>query len=344
MEAFGLDLSDAWIRLALLQRRGTKLHLPIRGEIPVQAGLIVDGEIQNPQQVAKLLKELLKAAGIRNRQAFVSLPERHTFIKVIQLPRDHASNLQEAIRDEAVHHLPYAWDEVYFDWQQLPDTGQSNQVQAIIGAAPKSLVDTYLTVLEASEIEPLGMEIESMAIARATWRQSKQLGATILLDLGRTRSTLILLENGNVLFSATVRYAGKELNSFIADELKITEDQAERAKRIFGLDPNRGKGLLRTVLGPQLDQLVDKIHEVEEFYQEHMHEQEPVHQITLTGSGAMMRNIDHELEQRLGRPVVLQPAWVADDLKASDPNQDPELGYTYATAFGLALLNFESIL
>lgn len=343
MNAFGLDISDAWIRLALLERRGQRLHLPIRGEIPVRAGLIVDGEIQNPQQVSALLKELIKAAGIRNRQAFVSLPERHTFIKMITLPPDHASSITQAVRDEAIHHLPYAWDEVYFDWSILPAAEDQSDVKALIGAAPKTLVDTYLTVLESSEIEPLGMEIESLAIVRATFRQQSMKGASILLDLGRTRSTLILLQNGNVLFSATVRYAGKELNRFIADELKITEEQAERAKHIFGLDEHRGKGLLRKVLGPQLDELVKKIHEVEGFYEEHMVDHEPVHQIILTGSGALMRNIDHELSQRLERPVVIQPSWVFEDLKRGDDQADPTIGLTYTTAFGLSLLNFESL-
>lgn len=343
MNAFGLDISDAWIRLALLERRRQHLQLPIRGEIPVPSGLIVDGEIQNPQQVSKLLRDLVKAAGIKNRQAFVSLPERHTFIKLITLPPDHASSIEKAIRDEAVHHLPYAWDEVYFDWSILPKGPDQHAVNVLIGAAPKSLVDTYLTVLESSDIEPVGLEIESLAIARASFRPQSTQGATILLDLGRTRSTLILLQNGNALFSATVRYAGKELNRYIADELKITEEQAERAKQIFGLDEHRGKGLLRKVLSPQLDELVRKVHEVESYYEEHIMDHEPIHQIALTGSGSLMRNIDQELSQRLERPVVLQSSWVADDLRRHDDQIDPSIGLTYTTAFGLSLLNFESV-
>ncbi len=338
--AFGLDMSDAWIRLAVLDKGRRGLRLPIRGEIPIPSGLIMDGEIQNPQQVSARLRELLKAAGIRHRQAYVSLPERHTFIKMISLPADHPDNLAQTVKDEAQHHLPYAWDEVYFDWLVLPHPNSQGQAQALIGAAPRSLVDTYLSVLEASEIEPIGMDIESLAIARASFRPPPGQGATVLLDLGRTRSTLILVQTGVVLFSATVRYAGKELNRYIADELKISQDQAERAKRIFGLDPNRGKGLLRRVLAPQLDVLVEKVREVEAFYVDHMVDHQPIHQVVLTGSGALLRNIDHELQSRLGRPVVLQPSWVFEDIRQHDQSPQAELGYTYATAIGLALLNF----
>lgn len=338
--AFGLDISDAWIRLAVLEKGRRGMRLPIRGEIPVPSGLITDGEIKNPQQVSALLRELLKAAGIRRRQAFVSLPERHTFIKLISLAADRPENLAQAVKDEAQHHLPYAWDEVYFDWMVLPQPNSQGQAQALIGAAPRSIVDTYLSVLEASDIEVLGMDIESLAIARATFRPNPKQGATVLLDLGRTRSTLILLQDGIVMFSATVRYAGKELNRYIADELKISPDQAERAKQIFGLDPNRGKGVLRKVLGPQLDILVDKVREVEAFYIDHLVDHQPIHQVVLTGSGSLMRNIDHELQTRLQRPVVLQPAWVFEDLRGLDRKQESEIRFTFSTALGLALLNF----
>ncbi|MBI2984468.1 MAG: type IV pilus assembly protein PilM [Candidatus Kerfeldbacteria bacterium] len=340
MTAFGLDISDAWIRLAVLEKSRQRLRLPTRAEIPVAPGLIVDGEIQNPQRVSTLIRELTKAAGIRRRQAFVSLPERHTFIKFITIAADQANDLETAVKDEALHHLPYTWDEVYFDWSTQPKRNAHGQLEVIIGAAPRSLVDTYVTVLEACDVEPIGLDIESLAVTRATYRPGQPPGTTILLDLGRTRSTLMLLHDGLVLFSATVRYAGKELNRYIADEMKISEAQAERAKKIFGLDPHRGRGLLRKVLAPQLDVVVAKIHEVEAFAAEHFPDSQPVKEIALTGSGALLRFIDRELASRLQRPVILQPSWVYEELKSFDPSYRPEIGFIYTTAFGLALMNF----
>ncbi len=342
--AFGLDISDAWIRLALLTRRGRSMYLPIRGEIPVPSGLIEDGDIHDPKGVSRLLQQLLKAAGIKNHEAYVSLPERHTFLKLIEIPNNRADGLSQAVKDEAMHHLPYAWDEVYFDWQSV-HTGQADEhTSVLIGAAPKTFVEGYLSVLEESNIEPLGIEIESVAIARGTLRKPIHDHATIILDLGRTRSTLILVQHGFVLFSATVRYAGTELNKFIAEQLHITEEQAERAKQIFGLDPNRGKGMLRTVLAPFLDNLVEKIAEVETFYHEHVTSHQPIEQIFLTGSGAQMRMIDQELQARLKRPVTIQPSWITEELRQHDHDLDPSIGFTYATAFGLALSNFEGTL
>lgn len=340
MTPFGLDISDAMIRLVVLERKRREWRMPIRAEIPVPEGIIVDGEIKNPGATVDLLRQLLSATGPKLRQAIVALPERHTFIKEFSLVSNDITNLEQAVHDEASQHLPYAWDEVYHDWQHLEGTNALGQHRVLLGAAPKTLVDGYLTVLDQAGIETVRMEVESVAVARATIRPEEK-GTHLVLDLGRTRSTIILLHEGIVIFSATIRYAGRELNRFIADSLKITMNQAERAKSIFGLDPRRGKGILKKVLSPQLDILVSKIHEVLDYYQEHIVDHPPLSSIAITGSGALLRGIDQALAASLDRPVTLRPAWIYEQLHVHDRQPFAELPYTYATAFGLALENFE---
>lgn len=340
MQIFGLDLSDAWIRLALLSRRRSGLALPMRGEIAVPAGAIVDGEIQNPQVVTDVLRQLIQATGLRTHRAFVSLPERHTFIKAISIPADDSVALAQRVKEEALQHLPFAWEDMYFDFFLMPEALPDKRRAVIIGASSRALVDTYVKTLAAAGIEPVGLEIESLAIARATLQPNEDLPAAIVLDLGRTRSTLILVEHGALQFSATIRYAGKELNQYIRDELKITDEQAERAKRIFGLDEGRGKGVLRKVLMPQVAVLAAKVEEVEAYYHEHFPNPQPISKVFLTGSGALLRGIDRELSQAIHLPVELRPAWIMPSLLQADPKLNPDVGFTYATAFGLSLLNF----
>lgn len=339
MIPFGLDISDAMIRLVVLDRKHGDWRMPIRAEIPVPEGVIVDGEIKNPGEAVDLLHELLRATGTKLRQAMVALPERHTFIKQFTIPNVRGGNLETAIHDEASLHLPYTWDEVYHDWQLLPSLPGTDEQRVLLGAAPKSLVDGYLSVLDQAGIETIGMEIESVAVARASFTDAEQ-GTHLLLDLGRTRSTVILVLDGAVLFSATVRYAGKELNRYIADSLHISMAQAERAKTIFGLDPKRGKGVLRKVLQPHLRGLVEKIDEVIDYYQEHMPGQPPIQNVSITGSGATLRGLDQALAEMIDRDVVVRPSWIYNKLHVNDRQPLDELPFTYATALGLALEPF----
>ncbi len=340
MRSIGLDLSDTAIRIVVIEQRGTAWHFPVRAEIPVPAGMIVDGEMQQSEGVVELLKQLFSAAKVKPRNVVVGLPERHSFIKLVSLPGDDDRAIAESIQDVATQHVPYAWDEMYFDWSILPTRNSRREIQVLLGASPKVLVDSYLSVLDQAGVDVVACEIESSAIVRALWRPNEQTGAKILLDLGRARSTLILVDNGQVQFSTSVRYAGKDLNKFIADQLDISQAQAERAQNLFGLDPNRGRGVLRNVLLPHLNVLVKKIEEVESFYADHFVDHQPVTMVGLTGSGAMLRGLSSELASRLKQSIAVQPCWLYQDLQHHDPHMTPEVGYAYATAIGLALRPF----
>lgn len=337
MSTVAIDISDTIIRLVVLNHRRNRWRLPIRAEIPVPAGNIVDGDIKQPNEVSRLLKSLVGATGVHIKDAYIFLPERHTFVKMISLPADSPSKLEQAVPESLTQHIPYPINEVYWDWFATPKKNSLGQRQVLVGVAPRVTVDTYLHVLADAGLNVVVADIESVSITRAMFGPTPPADTRIILDLGRTRSTLILVNNGVVQFTSTLRYAGRELNRYIADELHLDYRQAERAKSLFGLDPKRGKGLLRAVLIPHLDAIASSISEVEDFYQEHFVDHQPISQIQVTGSGALLRNLDVELQTRLSQPVLVAPSWIYNQLIETDSSLPKELGYTHTSVFGLAM-------
>lgn len=331
-----IDISDTIIRLIALERHRS-WKLKVRAEIPVPPGLINDGDIKRTDEVGQLLKSLVVAAGVHTREMSITIPERHTFVKLISIPADSGKDLPSAIAAELTQHIPYDLAEVYWDWYQVDQLNSLGQPQVLIGAAPRRNVDEYLQLGTMAGLDVANAEIESIVIARAMLGPQPPDDARIILDLGRTRSTLILVDHGIVQFSSAIRYAGRELNQFIADELHISVDQAERAKTLFGLDPKRGKGLLRQALAPHIDAIADGVANVEAYFQEHFVDHRPISIIQLTGSGALLRGIDLELQTRLEQKVITTPSWIYQQLVKTDPNLPIELGYTHSTVFGLAL-------
>lgn len=331
-----IDISDTLIRLVALERRGRAWKIHVRAEIPVSVDMINDGDIQQPQAVSQLLRSLVNAADVRAKDVAISLPERHTFVKLISLPEGSDHNLQAAVTTALSQHIPYAPEEVYWDWHRVEQVNSLGLPQALIGAAPRVTVDEYLNLFSQAGLRVDVAEIESIAIVRALFGPQPPDDARIVVDLGRTRSTLILVDRGVVQFSSTLRYAGRELNNFIASELHISAEQAERAKTLFGLDPKRGKGVLRAVLTPHIQAIADGIADVESFFQEHYVDHRPIAKLHLTGSGAMLRNIAEELQSRLQQEIIVEPSWMFKELTKSHHDLPAELGYTYTTAFGLA--------
>lgn len=337
MTSVAIDISDTIIRLIGLERRGRDWKIHVRSEIAVAPGFINDGDIQQPAAVSELLHSLAEASDLHSKDVVITLPERHTFVKLISLPASSEGNIADAVTTAMTQHIPYTPDEMYWDWQKVGGVDSQNQTQILLGAAPRATVDQYLSVFTDAGLQVKVAEIESLAIVRGLFGPKPPDEPQIIVDLGRTRSTLILIHHGIVQFSRTLRYAGRELNRFIADELHISDEQAERAKTLFGLDTTRGKGILRAVLAPHVDAIAEEIKEVENFFEEHYVDHEPILKIYLTGSGALLRNIDQELQMRLKQVVVVQPSWVYTELLRSYRDLSSELGYSYTTAFGLAM-------
>lgn len=333
----GLDISDTILRLVLLDHGRRGWRLPVRAELPLLAGVVTDGTIQQPEQLSQLIRQLVTATGVKVRRLTVSIPERHSFVKLLALPAGGSGTVAEQVQTTLGQDLPYAIAEVYWDWHDLHRKNSLGEELVLAGAAPKTIVDSYLQALAGAAIEAERVEIESLAIARAMFGWQTPDDTRLILDLGRTRSNLILLDHGIVQFTSTIRYAGRELNQYIMDELRLTEEQAEKAKSLFGLDQKRGKGLLRTILLPHIEAVVDTLGQVERFYTEHFVDHQPLSTIFLTGSGALLRGIDTELAGRIQQSVVVQPSWMYQQLLRVDPQLPTELGYTFSTAFGLAM-------
>lgn len=330
MRTIGLDISDNVLRVATLNHTRRGYSLPIHGDIPLPNGAIVDGVIAQPDVVISSLRSLLSAAKLKTKRVVAAIPERHSFVKVLTLPADSPVS-DNAVQAEAAQFVPYSTEEMYTSWSPLPSIGHEPRV--LFGAAPRTIIDTYVHVLDQAKLEVVRLELESLALARGVLPANYR-GVSIILDLGTSRSTLVLVVDSVVHFTTTLRYSGKDLDTYIAESLAITADQARRAKEVFGLDPAKGKGLLAKILDPQLDALTNEIIKVQHFAKEHVSDR-PVDQVFLTGGGAQMRGMADALGKNLNIPVEPQPVPLVALLPALDDADD--VSYTYATAIGLAM-------
>jgi Tfp pilus assembly PilM family ATPase len=121
---FGLDISDSDIRLAMLKKRGKEIIIYSINELAIPEEVVFDGEIKDELKLTTLIGKLINtAAGKKVKTAYVNcvLPERKTFIKLIQLPETSSSDLNEAIKWEAAQHIPMSLEEMYLDWQIIDE-------------------------------------------------------------------------------------------------------------------------------------------------------------------------------------------------------------------------------
>jgi len=176
--AFGLDIGDLSIKIVQLDnttghKRIPSFRLKALRQITLPPGLIVNGEIQEPEKVRTYLQHLISGKGekkgakpLGGKWVVGSLPEIHSFIKVIHLEKEARDVLDDDIVTLAKQHIPFDEEMYYLDWQILPPISEGN-TRILIGAAPKYIVDMYTYLIESLGLSILSLEIEALAIARS---------------------------------------------------------------------------------------------------------------------------------------------------------------------------------
>lgn len=329
----GLDISDAVLRVVALQR-GRPARVNAFQELLLPAGLIIEGEIREPRLVAEKLRLLLDHAmprRIRTRTVSASLPDRRTFVKLIPLPTATTPALAEdVVRNQLSQHFPFSPEDVYLDWTAVQSKPQPS---AVVASAPRALVDQYVATLRLAGVEPVSLEMESLAIARAVLGADEAI-PTFIVDLGGTRTTALITVNAVVQFSSSLPQSGGQLTHAVAETLHISQMDAERLKVLYGLTRGRARGTIARALQAPIAELSRALLGLLRYYANHFPAGSPVQRCVLTGGGAQMLGLPEALTSALNVPVIIgDPARL---LKRPVPIPAGRLP-SFTTALGTAL-------
>lgn len=337
--SFGLDVSDRSLKVMQFSRTRNQTHLGSFGEITLPEGLIDQGIIQNDAEVAGRIKEVVSKAGIASNHVVAALPEAHTFLKLVTVAKDDSPALRDQISKELQKHLPYDIEEVWWDFATVAQ--DETHLQILIGAAPRTLVESYRQVLIKAGLMPVLFDIESLAIARALINSGAPgQGCSMAVNIGQSKATIIMANSLTVIFTADGRSAAGELTAKIAEALSLDQNAAEEMKRKRGLV--RETTEYSATVKKYADNLAQRIRGTINFAANQVRACPAVSQVLLSGGGALLAGLPEELTGQLKIPTRLADPWI-NTRDSIGTKVQPELGIRLVTAIGLALsaLNFD---
>ncbi len=362
---FGLDISDLSLKAVQLKKIKNNKYIQAINDIKVPAGLINEGTIQDKQKVAQLIKKLIKTSNNKftSNYAVVSLPEPKTFIKVIQIPKKDSKKhrVRDLIKEELPRHVPINIDEVQIDWQEVENNHQYRKF--LVGAVPTAIINDLVETCKMADINVVALEVEAQAIERCiipqkkypvknnfwfskiikkekekTIQDFKKNNPKIILDLGATRTSIILIDKGVIQFANSIdNISGEKLTMKIAKEKNLKYDEAEKAKIICGSNPKKCKGEILNIIIESINELAKEIINANNFYQDHFGKDTNNIEILLCGGGANLSGIDKMLSEKLKREVNV--AVPTTNLKSETLKQVNNI-HSYTTAIGLSLRNY----
>lgn len=346
--AFGLDISDFVLKIALLKPQGDNFTLASFIETPIPEGVVINSEIQKLDELLKIFQESvknIKGDKIKTKFVAATIPERKSFLRIIQLPQMPDADIEKAIKFEIEANIPLSLDEAYFDWQIL---GESNikidHRDILVAVAPKFVIDPYAELIKRAGFTPKVLELESIAISRSVIPGLKTEKPTLIVNLGATQVSFIIFSNEAPRFSTSINTPNRNhMTHRISEHMKITMEEAEKIKRSVGLDKTKYEGRVFEALEPAIKTLIGQIEEYADYYishAQHEHTEQPkISKIILCGGDANLTGIAPYLSGVIKIPVELGNPWV--NILPAPLKEIPLMPYEKSLAFtsglGIAL-------
>ena len=337
MPVVGLDISDTSMRFIELIEMYPGLTIGRFGEQAIPRGVIESGEVKKPLDLRAMFVDLKNKYNLE----FVSvcLPEEKVYLFNLQLPMMKYSEIRGAIELEIENHVPMKVSEVLFDYgiEKEDDT----TIQINVSAVSFSLIDGYLEAFSGTGITPTIFEIEAQSLARAVVPRGDE-NSTMIIDLGKTRTGITIVDTGVVQFTSTIPIGGALLTEAIAKSLNISYDDAEKIKREKGVLSSDASNEVSMALSSRISALRSEIHKNYTYWQTRVDEygkkRPPIQKVYFCGGDANLPGLIEYLTEVFDVPVVL--ADVLCNMNSID-RYIPEINFrnslSYATAIGLAL-------
>ncbi len=230
-DSIGLDIGSSAIKLAELKETKKGYQLKNIGETLLPPEAIVNKVITNREAVSETLYTLIEDLGIKTKNVVISISGHSVIIKKVSLPRMTEKELREAIPWELEQYIPQSVEDVNYDFQILPGQTPEGNMDVLIVAAKKDIVNDYIAVVNDAGLTPVVLDVDVFALENmyeVNYPQSP--GIVALINIGASVTNINILRNGISVFTRDITIGGNQFTELIQKEFDVDYDEAERMK------------------------------------------------------------------------------------------------------------------
>jgi type IV pilus assembly protein PilM len=253
----GLDISTSDVKLVELSQGGDKtFRLERCGSEPLPKGAVVDGNIENIEQVSDAIRKLIKNTGCSVKNTAIAMPASAVITKKIILSGNLSEQaLEVQVESEANQYIPFAMDEVSLDFCVIgPAANAEEDIEVMLAASRKEKIEDRIAVVESAGLQAKIMDIESYA-ARSAISRLIEMQANggrdqifALFQIGAKVTYISILLNGEVIYERDQQFGGNQLTQDIIRNYGLSFEEAEAKKKIGDLPDSYEMELLEPFL------------------------------------------------------------------------------------------------
>ncbi len=347
----GLKIGGSQIAAALVNNSASPELVQAVRE-PLEHGIVVGGELRDPEALAVALREFFKVHKLPKRGVRLGIANNRIGVRTFEvIGIGDPKQLANAIRFRAQEVLPIPLEEAVLDYQVLSESvneeGQPVS-RVLLVVAYRELVDRYVYACKKAGLQIVGIDLEAFALLRAIAEPhdpvpGSERGALVAVSVGHDRSTFAVSDGRVCEFTRVLEWGGWALNVAIARALDTSPSEAEPIKRALSFAGSTAVpegfneeqlATAREAARRQLQTFARELVSSLQFYQNQPGSLS-IGEIVLTGGTAHLPGLGAELERLIGVPVR-----VADPLtrmKVSKKVAEQEQLGSLAVAIGLGI-------
>ncbi len=274
------------------------------------------GSLPEEAMIMQVLNDLWQETKIKERTVRLVISDPAIYIRHINIPRVGTHELQKAIRWQAEKFAPFSIEGASVDYQIVEKSakGEENQMEIILVAVEKKIIDKYLNILKVVKLVPSTIDIAPFTVAKAVMRHYPVTKGhmALVIDIGHKTTSVVIVKADSLRLVRTIEIAGYHLTQAIAAVLPTEKSESEKIKKELNVAPEQppaGETPVTLAVKTVLQELLKEINRSLAYCeQEFMAER--IEKVILCGGGAQLKGLDKFLNAALGLTVI-----VADPLK-----------------------------
>ncbi|MHB8220924.1 MAG: type IV pilus assembly protein PilM [Acidimicrobiales bacterium] len=336
----GLDIGTSAIRAAQLTvGAGPRPVLENFGQVGILPGSVVGGEIRDRGEIAKAIRRLWHEGGFSERRVIVGLAGLRAITREIDVPPIPPDELDDALRFQADEVIPFPMDQTLISAKvmaQFTDADGAPQLRVLMAVAHRELVDAAVAALQEAGLEPIGIDLNTAALARAFYDPTFTAGPEAIVSVGDGLTMVVIHQAGQLQFVRTIDIGGQNVTQSVASALDLPATDAEAMKRRLGepgIHDSRAEDAVRSVV----EELVGEVHNSIRFFSSLPGRSAPA-RLLVTGAGSRTAGLMTRLQEGLDVPVLpASPLSMVENHLSVSPEEAASIDPVLAVSVGLAL-------
>lgn len=224
----GLDIGSSTIKLVQLEQRADRYCLKRFSVRRLGSTVVEKGASHQSSGLKAILSNLLQECGLRGSPVAISVSGPSVMVKRIRVSGVQADALDEYLTWEGHQYIPYAMNDIYFDYWILPQPRPTpKELELLLVAAKQQVVESRKTLLKEIGAHPIVCDVDGLALMKTVMRtpRASRGKSFAVANVGAGGMNVIFVADEQPLVIRDIMFA-ETSSSLTAGDAVAVEDSA----------------------------------------------------------------------------------------------------------------------